>query len=168
MRRAHFLWRTLIAVVGALALAYAWRMGVSAAAPEVATYTLWLAATLIAGWATYWLGGLAGFAWWLACLRLAWGLAEPALSALGKAGPAVVAGKAAAPAGLSSDLAGAWLLALMPIVGVVLGNIFGRRAYWSVPVEPPLPGPIGELPPEENAPSVIRNGDFRRRDDAYR
>ena len=191
MRRAHFFWRTLIAVAGAFAIAYAWRMAVAACAvpapaaggvgdaaggSPVAAYTLWLAATLIAGWAAYWLGGLAGVVWWLACLRLAWGMAEPALSALGKAAPAVAAaGKAAAPAGLSSDLAGAWLLALMPIVGVVLGNLFGRRAYWTVPpqesyppAEPPLPGPAAEVPPEGNELSAVRRQDFRRRDDAYR
>src|SRR5450759_2489266 len=116
MRRAHFFWRTLIAVAGALVIAYAWRMAVSAGAlpvpppggaPDSAAhspaeaYTLWLAATLIAAWTGYWLGGLAGFVWWLACLRLAWGMAEPALAALGKVAPAVAgAGKAVAPAGL--------------------------------------------------------------------
>ena len=188
MRRAHFFWRTLIAVAGALVIAYAWRMAVSAGAlpvplpggaPDsaahspVEAYTLWLAATLIAAWTGYWLGGLAGFVWWLACLRLAWGMAEPALAALGKAAPAApgavsAAGKAVATAGLSRDLAGAWMLALMPIAGLVLGTMLGRRAYWAAPAPASLPGPETELPPEENVPSAVRGRDIRRRDDAYK
>ena len=191
MRHAHFFWRAMIVVAGSLVAAWAWRFGVAAAwqwsqpaigagqlsAEQTRAWvelrTLWVPGAFVALWAGYWLGGLAWFGWWLICLRLAWDVAGNALQTLG--GTPKQPGQA--PTG---DLAGAWLLVLMPIAAGLLGAVLGRRAFEQIPpppkryVAPPMPDPAATADSADDTASLKpipdrrRQRGFKRRDDAYR
>jgi hypothetical protein len=180
MRRSHFFWRTLISLLGAFAIAWAWRVMLSAVgqppapAGQAATQavgpqslgplTMWVPAALIAGWAGFWLGGWAWLVWWLLSLRLAWGIAANVLLSVGSSDKPLS----------QMDIAGAWLLALMPVVGGLIGAALGRRAFWAGRGhgDPGLPGqpPPQQFPPEDGPPDAGadtpsgRRETFRKRD----